>query len=110
MGALLAIARDGGPWALVLLLVGTYLYARHAGKLYTGADVERIERRMEKDTDRVLALYTKQLDTAATANGRKDEIITKLTEQNEKLMSHSSVSAHALREIMEEAKRRGMVE
>lgn len=110
MAGFLTAVMDGGPWALVVLLLGVYLYARHTGKLQTLADVERIERRMEKDTDRVLALYMKQLDTSQAANDKKDQIIAKQAEQIEKLMAHSSVSAHALREIMEEAKRRGMVE
>lgn len=100
---------ERGPWAILALLVMAFIFARSRGILVTGAELDRLERRMEKDTDRVLALYDTQLKLGAEAGRKKDETIARQAEQIEKLMSHSAVSSHALKEIMEEAKRRGIL-
>lgn len=102
-------ATSGGGYGLALLLAIAFLVALSRGIIVRAGEVERIERRIEKDTDRILSLYKMQLDLAAAANVKKDETIAKQAEQIEKLMSHSAVSAHALAEIMEEAKRRGII-
>lgn len=99
-----------GPWAVVGVLVLAFIVARSRGIYVSAKEMDRLERRMEKDTDRVLGLYKTQLDLAAAANHKKDDIIAKQAEQIEKLMAHSAVSSHALAQIMEEARRRGLVE
>lgn len=101
---------NGGGYGLALLLVIAFVVALSRGIIVRAGEVERIERRIEKDTDRIIALYKMQLDLAVKAGEKKDETIAKQVEQIEKLMSHSAVTAHALTEIMEEARRRGLVE
>lgn len=98
-----------GPWAVALVLILAFVVARARGIYVSKTEMDRLERRMEKDTDRVLDLYRTQLNLASSANLKKDETIAKQAEQIEKLMSHSAVTSHAFAEIMEEAKRRGLV-
>lgn len=101
---------EAGPWAVVVVLVLAFVVARARGVYVSGREMDRLERRMEKDTDRVLELYKTQLNLASVANVKKDETIAKQAEQIEKLMAHSAVTAHTLAEIMEEARRRGLVQ
>lgn len=107
MTAIVPAVIEWGPWAIIGALVAAYLWSRHTGSLVTRGDVERIERRIEKDTDRVLELYKNQIASLEKVIERKDATILKQAEQIEKLMSHSAVSAHALEQIMEEARKRG---
>lgn len=103
-------ALQEGGYGLAVLLVVAFVVALSRGIIVRRGEVERIERRIEKDTDRILDLYKAQLDLAAKANEKKDETIARQAEQIEKLMSHSAVTSHAFAEIMEEARRRGLVE
>lgn len=102
-----SVLEKGGPWALLLGLCLAFLFARSRGILLTKDDVERIERRMEKDTDRVIALYAEQAKTSAAIAVAKDATIARQAEQIERLLSHSAITSHAMSEIMQEAKRRG---
>lgn len=101
------MVRDGGPWIVVLLLVVAFVLALSRGVLIRGGEVERIERRMEKDTDRVLSLYAKQIEHLVEAAGKKDETIASQDRQIEKLIDANDVSASALDKIVKEAERRG---
>ena len=100
---------EGGPWAILLSLVGAFIFALSRGILVRGRELDRLERRMKDDVDRVIAMYQKQLDMQSAALILKDGVIEKQVAQIDSLMSHSAVSAHALREILEEARRRGLV-
>jgi hypothetical protein len=72
VGPFVTAAIEGGPWVLLCLCIAAFLFALSRGLLLTKDAVERIERRMEKDTDRVLKLYEKQIETAAPAGIKKD--------------------------------------
>jgi hypothetical protein len=101
------VLKQGGPWAVLLLCVAAFVVALVKGWLMRGSDLERIERRMEKDTDRVLALYVKQIDALVAAAGKKDDTIAAQDAQIGKLLEASTVSAVALDRIVKEAERRG---
>ena len=62
---------------------------------------------MEKDTDRVLALYVKQIDSLVESTTRKDETIKSQDAQIAKLLESSAVATEALDKIVKEAERRG---
>lgn len=94
-----------GPWAVAALMLAAYIFARNRGMLVTKSEIDR----SDKNTDRTLKLYEKQIELGAAANSKKDETIAKQAEQIERLLSHSHVSATALAEIVGEAKRRGLV-
>jgi hypothetical protein len=98
---------QGGPWAILLLCVGAFVLALSRGYLVRGSELERAERRMEKDTDRVLALYVKQIDGLLASTLRKDETIAKQDEQIAKLLEGHAVATEALDKIIKEAERRG---
>jgi hypothetical protein len=113
-------AVDRGGWGVAFLLLIAFVFALSRGILVRGSEVareakriadevDRRERERERDVDRVIALYVKQLDVSHEAGRTKDITIEKQAAQIEKLMAHSAVSAHALAEIMEEARRRGLV-
>lgn len=103
--------REGGPWFVLLfiLIVGItgFAFALSRGILVRGSDVERIERRIEKDTDRVLALYVKQIDALTETVKLKDATIDKQAGQIERLITGNSVATEALDKIVKEAERRG---
>lgn len=99
-----AWALEAGGWGVSFCLILAFLFARNRGIIVTKDEIER----NDKNTDRTLKLYEKQLELGAAANAKKDETIARQAEQIERLLSHSSVSAYALTEIMEEAKRRGL--
>lgn len=93
-----------GPWALPILMLAAYVVARNRGLLVTRSEMER----SDKNTDRTLKLYEKQIELGALANVKKDETIAKQAEQIERLLSQAHVSTSALTAIMEEAKKRGL--
>lgn len=95
-----------GPWAVPALMLAAYIFARNRGILITKSEIER----SDKNTDRTLRLYEKQIELAAMANVKKDETIAKQAEHIERLLSHSHVSATALSAIVEEARNRGLVQ
>jgi hypothetical protein len=103
--------REGGPWAVLFLVVvaviGGLLFAFSRGILVRGGEVDRIERRIEKDTDRVLDLYRDQIKTLLEANGKKDETIASQDRQIEKLIGANETATVALDKIVREAERRG---
>jgi len=103
--------REGGPWLILLFVVLSgitgLLFAFSRGILVRGGEVERIERRIEKDTDRTLALYLKQIDILTTAAGKKDETIATQNRQIEKLLDTNEVATQALDKIVKEAEKRG---
>lgn len=103
--------REGGPWFVLLFLIivgiSGFAFALSRGILVRGADVDRMERRIEKDTDRVLDLYKEQIKTLTETVRTKDATIDKLTEQNGKLLAGSAVATEALDKIVKEAERRG---
>lgn len=107
--------REGGPWSVLLFLliagIAGFAFALSRGILVRGADaraeIDRIERRIEKDTDRVLELYRAQIKTLTDTIQTKDATIEKLTEQNGKLLAGNAVATEALDKIVKEAERRG---
>lgn len=100
---------EGGPWAILGFLILAFAIARNRGILISGKEFEREMDRVGKDTDRIIALYMKQIDMMFETAGKKDEVIAKLQEQIGKLLSDAALSTHALNQIMEEAKKRGLV-
>ena len=111
MAGLWPVLREGGPWFALLFVamggVAGLAFALSRGFLVRGSEVDRIERRIEKDTDRVLALYVKQIDALTETVKVKDATIEKLTEQNGKLLTGNAVATEALDKIVKEAERRG---
>jgi hypothetical protein len=101
------VTKDGGPWAAILLLVAAFVYALARGILMRGAEVERIERRMEKDTDRVLELYKQQIATLVSASAKKDETIASQDAQIARLIDANDTATQALDKIVKEAEKRG---
>lgn len=101
------MVKDGGPWVAVVLLMGAFVFALSRGIIMRASEIERIERRMEKDTDRVLALYSKQIEVLTAAAVRKDDTIDKQTAQIGKLIESSDTATRALDRIVKEAERRG---
>lgn len=87
--------------------LGGLSFALSRGFLVRGSEVDRIERRIEKDTDRVLALYVEQIKTQNETIRIKDATIDKLTEQNGRLLTGNAVATEALDKIVKEAERRG---
>lgn len=114
MAPFLTALREGGPWAvLFLVVVGTVaglLFAFSRGILVRGSEVERIERRIEKDTDRVLALYLEQVKMLTNAAAKKDETIATQDRQIEKLLESSELATQTLDKIVREAEKRGFFE
>ncbi len=53
--------KEGGPWAVLLIAVVVFIVARARGLLVTKDELDRVERRMDKDTERVLELYKEQI-------------------------------------------------
>lgn len=111
MAGFFTALREGGPWAVLFLavvaMIGGLLFAFSRGILVRGGEVDRIERRIEKDTDRVLELYREQIRELLSANAKKDETIATLQRQNEKLIESNDTATQALRKIVQEAERRG---
>lgn len=103
--------REGGPWfALLFVAMGGVMglaFALSRGLLVRGSEVDRIERRIEKDTDRVIDLYKEQIKSLTETIRTKDATIEKLTEQNGKLLVGNTVATEALDKIVKEAERRG---
>ena len=103
--------REGGPWLVLLFVVLSgitgLLFAFSRGILVRGGEVERIERRIEKDTDRTLALYMKQIELLTAAAGKKDDTIASQDRQIEKLIESNDVASKALDKIVKEAEKRG---
>lgn len=98
---------EGGPWVVLLLVLAAVAFAMVRGHLVRGSEVDRMERQREKDTDRVLALYVKQIDQLVSAAARKDETIAKQDEQIERLLAGHETATQALDKIVKEAERRG---
>lgn len=111
MPGIWSVLRDGGPWILAVALVITGVsglaFALSRGFLVRGAEVDRIERRIEKDTDRVIDLYKEQIKALTATIATKDATIEKLTEQNGKLLAGNAVATEALDKIVKEAEKRG---
>jgi hypothetical protein len=101
------VLSGGGPWALLLIVCAGLAFALFRGYLIRGGEVDRIERRIEKDTDRVLDLYKEQIKTLTETISKKDATIEKLTEQNGKLLVGNAVATEALDKIVKEAEKRG---
>jgi hypothetical protein len=103
--------REGGPWFLLFFVVLSgitgLLFAFSRGILVRGGEVDRIERRIEKDTERTLALYLKQIDLLTAAATKKDETIAVQDRQIEKLIDSNEVATQALDKIVKEAEKRG---
>jgi acetolactate synthase regulatory subunit len=99
--------RGAGPWSLLSLVVVSFLFAIARGILVRGAEVDRIERRIERDTDRAIALYTDQIKILVDAASKKDATIASQHEQISKLLVQTEVSTQALEKIIREAERRG---
>lgn len=97
-------AWEAGGWGVSFCLILAFLFARNRGIIVTKDEIER----SDKNTERTLKLYEKQIELGSAAGVKKDETIARQAEQIERLLSHSAVSAHALTEIIEEAKRRGL--
>jgi hypothetical protein len=104
--------REGGPWFVLLFVVLSgitgLLFAFSRGILVRGGEVERIERRIEKDTDRVLALWKEQISLLQSSLVRKDETIRTLQDQNTKLIESNRIATQALDKIVQEAEKRGI--
>lgn len=107
MAAFWVAVKEGGPWSLLLLALVGFVYAMARGHLVRGAEIDRIERRIEKDTDRVLDLYREQIKTLVEAHSKKDATIATQDEQIGKLLASTEVSSAALDKIVKEADRRG---
>jgi mevalonate kinase len=103
--------REGGPWAallfLAILAIAGFAFALSRGILVRGSEVDRIERRIEKDTDRVIDLYKEQIKTLNETISKKDATIEKQADQIGKLLAGSTVATEALDKIVKEAERRG---
>lgn len=103
--------KEGGPWLALLFVVGAtvggLLFAFSRGILVRGGEVERIERRIEKDTDRVLALYLEQIKALTSAASKQSDTIAIQDRQIEKLIESNELGSHALDKIVKEAERRG---
>ncbi len=89
------IWQEGGPWVAFLLLLGLVVWMRLSGRWVT-----------EKELDRTVSGHVetnKHLSTELAyfrqAGKDKDDTIRTLSEQNNKLMTHSAVSAYALKAI-----------
>ncbi len=104
------VLREGGPWTLLLLCVAGFLIAGTRGVFVRGSELDRLERRFEKDTDRVLGLYEKQFDALVEAAKKKDETIASQDRQIEKLIASNDVATQALDKIVKEAQKRGFFE
>ncbi len=107
MAPFVTAVTEGGPWVVLLLVLAAIGFALVRGHLVRGSEVDRMERQREKDTDRVLALYTKQIDQLVSAAARKDETIARQDEQIDKLLSGNATATEALDKIVKEAERRG---
>lgn len=107
MDKLLAAGIEGGPWVLLLLVLALFVWALSRGWIVRGSELERAERKMEKDTDRVLALYVKQIDALLGSVDRKDETIAAQDAQVAKLLEGHALATETLDKIVKEAERRG---
>ena len=107
MSLLWEATKEGGPWASLLVCAAAFLLALARGWLVRGGEVERIERRMERDTDRVLDLYREQIKALISASEKKDETIASQDAQIAKLIDSHDVATQALDKIVKEAERRG---
>lgn len=107
MASFWVAVKEGGPWSLLLLALVGFVFAMARGHLVRGAEIDRIERRIEKDTDRVLELYREQIKLLVDAAAKKDATIATQDEQIGKLLVSTEVSSAALEKIVKEADRRG---
>jgi hypothetical protein len=98
---------QAGPWGILLLALIAFVFAVSRGILIRGGEVDRIERRIEKDTDRVLELYKDQIKQLVEAAGKKDETIAKQSAQIGSLIDSTDTAAAALDRIVKEAEKRG---
>lgn len=96
--------KDGGPWAVLLLLAIAFLVARSRGILATEKDVERTVGGYKA----VIAHQDTELAYWRSAAEKKDLTIEKLTDQNARLMKGTDLSSYALEAILKEAKQHGM--
>ena len=107
MTLLWTAAKEGGPWAALLVCVSAFVLALAKGWIMRGGEVERIERRMERDTDRVLDLYREQIKALISAAEKKDETIASQDAQIARLIDANDTATQALDKIVSEAERRG---
>lgn len=102
IGGLLEAVKAGGGWVACLLLVGTYLWARHRSWLLTEKDVDRTIQGY-RDTN---AFLEKELAFQRDAGTKKDATIQTQAEQNARLMSGTELSARTVEAIVKEARSR----
>jgi hypothetical protein len=99
---LLETVQTGGPWLVVLLLLGVYSWARHRGWLLTERDVDRSVGGYRE----VIGHQERELAYLRAAAEKKDQTVLAQADQIARLMRNSDVSAYALESILKEAGRR----
>lgn len=93
--------KEGGPWAVLIMLAIAFLIARSRGILATEKDVERTVGGYKE----VIAHQDKELTYWRAAADKKDLTIEKQADQIARLMKGADLSSYALEAILKEAKR-----
>jgi hypothetical protein len=94
--------KQGGGWAVLLLLAVAFLFARSRGILLTEKDVDRSISGYKE----VIELYKIQLAQKDTAITYERERSDRLDRQVEKLLVHAETTTHIITELREEARKR----
>lgn len=93
--------KEGGPWAVLLLLAVAFLVARSRGILATEKDVERTVGGYKA----VIAHQDTELAYWRAAADKKDLTIEKQADQIARLMKSADLSSYTLEAVLKEAKR-----
>ena len=102
MGWLWPVLEKGGPWAVLLALLGLLVWARITDRLLP----ERAMERMVAGYVETNKNLTTELAFWRAAAMDKDKTIQALVEQNAKLTASNATAAYALDQIMKEAPNR----
>lgn len=96
------LVKEGGPWAILLLVCGGFLLARARGMLATDKDIERTVGGYRE----VISHQEKELTFWRGAHEKQTAVIDKQAEQIAKLMVNADLSTYAIQSVIREAKRR----
>jgi hypothetical protein len=91
--------KEGGPWAVLVMLAIAFLIARSRGILATEKDVERTVGGYKAVIDH----QDKELAYWRAASDKKDLTIEKQAEQIAKLMKGVDLSTYAIESVLREA-------
>lgn len=93
--------KQGGGWAVLLLLLVAFVFARSRGILVSEKEVDRAIAGYKE----VIELYKIQLSQKDTAIGYERQRSDRLDKQVEKLLSHAETTTHIITELREEARK-----